>query len=254
MTAIETKNKGSGQETVIKVNDLYKAFDAKQVLQGVSMKLYRGETMSILGRSGQGKSVMIKCIVRLITPDSGSIEVLGKDVLNLKTDELNDLRSGVGYLFQEGALYDSMSLAENLLFPLDRNKPGLPAEEKMHLVETTLRSVDLLDDIEKLPAELSGGMRKRAGLARTLVLQPEIILYDEPTTGLDPYTSRDINELIVRVQELYNVSSLVVTHDMKCANRVSDRIIILHEGSIIARGTFDELSNHEEEIVRNYFI
>ncbi|MCK4751286.1 MAG: ATP-binding cassette domain-containing protein, partial [Bacteroidales bacterium] len=180
--------------------------------------------------------------------------VLGQDVLALKNDDLNLLRARVGYLFQEGALYDSMTLAENLLFPLERNKPGLSESEKQELVETTLRSVDLIEDIEKMPSELSGGMRKRAGLARTLVLQPEIILYDEPTTGLDPYTAREINELIVRIQEIYNVSSIVVTHDMKCARRVSDRIVILHGGNFIARGTFGELEKHEEEIVRNYFI
>ena len=246
--------KNNNNETVIQVNDLYKNFESKKVLEGVSLNLYRGETMSILGRSGQGKSVMIKCMVRLINPDEGSINVLGLDVLTLENDELNELRARVGYLFQEGALYDSMTLAENLEFPLERNKPGLSPEEKQELVETTLRSVDLLDDIDKMPAELSGGMRKRAGLARTLVLQPEIILYDEPTTGLDPYTSRDINELIVRIQEIYNVSSIVVTHDMKCAKRVSDRILILHAGNFIARGTFGELEKHEDEIVRNYFI
>ena len=247
---VKSKNK----EAVIEVNDLYKAFDEKKVLQGVSLKLYRGETMSILGRSGQGKSVMIKCIVRLITPDAGYIEVLGNEVLKLKDDELNRMRARIGYLFQEGALYDSMTLAENLLFPLERNKKGLSQAEKQELVESTLKSVDLLDDINKMPSELSGGMRKRAGLARTLVLEPEIILYDEPTTGLDPYTARDINELIVRIQEIYNVSSMVVTHDMKCAKRVSDRIVILENGNFIARGTFEELSNHEDEIVRNYFM
>jgi phospholipid/cholesterol/gamma-HCH transport system ATP-binding protein len=246
--------KSADNETVIKVSKLFKTFEDKKVLQGVSLKLYRGETVSILGRSGQGKSVMIKCIVRLIVPDEGEIEVLGQDVVQLKDNELNHLRARVGYLFQEGALYDSMTLAENLLFPLERNKPGLSEEEKEELVETTLRSVDLLDDIGKMPAELSGGMRKRAGLARTLVLQPEIILYDEPTTGLDPYTSRDINELIVRIQEIYNVSSIVVTHDMKCAKRVSDRIVILHDGNFIARGTFGELEKHEDKTVSNYFI
>jgi phospholipid/cholesterol/gamma-HCH transport system ATP-binding protein len=239
---------------VIKISDLYKNFDDKRVLRGVSLNLFRGETLSILGRSGQGKSVLIKCIVRLITPDEGSILVLDQDVLSLREDELNRLRGRVGYLFQEGALYDSMTLEENLLFPLDRNKHDLTAERKKELVENTLRSVDLLDDIDKMPAELSGGMRKRAGLARTLVLQPEIILYDEPTTGLDPYTAREINELIVRVQEIYNVTSIVVTHDMKCARRVSDRIVILHNGDFIARGKYEELENHEDEIVRNYFI
>jgi len=247
---IKTKNK----EAVIEVSDLYKTFDEKKVLQGVSLKLFRGETMSILGRSGQGKSVMIKCIVRLITPEAGHIEVLGDEVLKLEDDELNQMRTRIGYLFQEGALYDSMTLAENLLFPLERNKKELSRAEMQELVESTLKSVDLLDDINKMPSELSGGMRKRAGLARTLVLQPEIILYDEPTTGLDPYTSRDINELIVRIQEIYNVSSMVVTHDMKCAKRVSDRIVILENGNFIARGTFEELANHEDEIVRNYFM
>ena len=242
------------KEPVIQVRDVYKTFEKKEVLKGVSFSLYRGETLSILGRSGQGKSVLIKCIVRLIEPDEGSITVLDQDVLQLKGKGLNDLRMRVGYLFQEGALYDSMTLAENLLFPLDRNKADLPEYRKEELVVQTLKSVDLLEDRDKYPAELSGGMRKRAGLARTLVLQPEIILYDEPTTGLDPYTASDINDLILRVQELYNVTSIVVTHDMKCVKRVSDRIVILHEGDFIARGTHDELLHHEDPAVRNYLI
>ncbi len=240
------------KDPVIRVNDLYKTFENKEVLKGVSFFLYRGETLSVLGRSGQGKSVLIKCIVRLIEPDAGNIRVLDRNVLQLDEKELNTLRTKVGYLFQEGALYDSMTLAENLLFPLERNKPDMSEAEKEELIVQTLQSVDLLEDREKLPAELSGGMRKRAGLARTLVLQPEIILYDEPTTGLDPYTARDINDLIVRVQKLYDVTSIVVTHDMKCVKQVSDRIVILHQGNFIARGTFDELANHEDEIVKNY--
>ncbi|MEE9462718.1 MAG: ATP-binding cassette domain-containing protein [Bacteroidales bacterium] len=244
----------ANNEAVIKVMDLYKTFDDKQVLEGVSFKLNRGETLAILGRSGQGKSVLIKCIVRLILPDAGSIDVLNFDVLNLEERELNELRIRVGYLFQEGALYDSMTLAENLMFPLNRNKPGLSETDKKDLVEQILKSVDLFDAIDKMPAELSGGMRKRAGLARTLVLQPEIILYDEPTTGLDPYTARDINELIIRIQEIYNVSSIVVTHDLKCSRRVSDRIVILQNGNFIARGTYEELENHTDDIIRNYFI
>lgn len=242
------------KDVVIRVHDLHKVFDGKQVLESVSFNLIRGETLAILGRSGQGKSVLIKCIVRLILPDAGNIEVLERDVVNLEERELNELRIRIGYLFQEGALYDSMTLAENLMFPLDRNKPGLSGAEKENLVDETLKSVDLFDARDKMPAELSGGMRKRAGLARTLVLQPEIILYDEPTTGLDPYTSRDINDLIVRVQEIYNVSSIVVTHDMKCARRVSDRIVILQNGNFIAMGSYDELENHEDEMIRNYFI
>ncbi len=241
-------------ESVIKVKNLHKTFDGIQVLEGVSFKLFRGETLSILGRSGQGKSVLIKCIIRLILPDAGTIEVLNRDVLTLGETELNELRIRVGYLFQEGALYDSMTLAENLMFPLKRKKKEISEAEKAELVEETLKSVDLLDARDKMPAELSGGMRKRAGLARTLVLQPEIILYDEPTTGLDPYTSRDINELIARIQKIYNVTSIVVTHDLKCARRVSDRIVILQNGNFIAEGTYSDLESHAEEMIRNYFI
>ncbi len=241
-------------DAVIKVKNLNKTFDGKQVLEGVSFNLFRGETLSILGRSGQGKSVLIKCIVRLMLPDAGTIEVLNRDVLTLGETELNELRIRVGYLFQEGALYDSMTLAENLMFPLKRKKKEMSEAEKAELVEETLKSVDLLDARDKMPAELSGGMRKRAGLARTLVLQPEIILYDEPTTGLDPYTSRDINELIARIQKIYNVTSIVVTHDLKCARRVSDRIVILENGNFIAEGTYSDLENHAEEMIRNYFI
>lgn len=241
-------------DVVIRVHDLHKIFDGIQVLEGVSFHLIRGESLAILGRSGQGKSVLIKCIVRLILPDAGSIHVLGHDVLNLEEKELNELRTRIGYLFQEGALYDSMTLAENLMFPLNRNKPGISRAEKEALVEETLKSVDLLDARDKMPAELSGGMRKRAGLARTLVLQPEIILYDEPTTGLDPYTSREINDLIFRVHKIYNVSSIVVTHDMKCARKVSDRITILQNGNFIAMGNYDELEHHPDEMIRNYFI
>jgi phospholipid/cholesterol/gamma-HCH transport system ATP-binding protein len=248
------KNNPADTEAIIHVSGLHKTFDEKEVLRGVSFFLYRGETLSILGKSGQGKSVMIKCLVRLIEADEGDINVLGYDVLKLGDKELNDLRMRVGYLFQEGALYDSMTLAENLLFPLERNKPDLTEDQMEELIIRTLESVDLLEDRDKLPAELSGGMRKRAGLARTLVLEPEIILYDEPTTGLDPYTARDINELIVRVQESFNVTSIVVTHDMKCVKRVSDRIVILQNGDFIARGTYDELIKHENETVRNYFI
>ncbi|KPL16207.1 MAG: organic solvent ABC transporter ATP-binding protein [Bacteroides sp. SM1_62] len=246
--------KTANNDVVIRVSDLYKTFDDNQVLGGVSFRLNRGETLAILGRSGQGKSVLIKCIVRLILPDAGSIDVLDQDVLRLEEKELNELRIRVGYLFQEGALYDSMTLADNLMFPLSRNKPGLSRAEKEGLVEQTLKSVDLFEDKDKMPAELSGGMRKRAGLARTLVLQPEIILYDEPTTGLDPYTARDINELIIRIQEIYNVSSIVVTHDLKCTRKVSDRVVILQNGNFIARGSYEELENHTDEMIRNYFI
>jgi phospholipid/cholesterol/gamma-HCH transport system ATP-binding protein len=241
-------------EPVIRVINLHKAFEDNQVLKGISFDLSKGQNLVILGRSGTGKSVLIKCVVRLMLPDAGSINVLGKDVLSLPENELNELRIRVGYLFQEGALYDSMSLEENLLFPLKRNKPGLAHKEMQELIRIALENVDLLESSEKMPSELSGGMRKRAGLARTLILNPEIILYDEPTTGLDPYTSREISELIVRIQEKYNTSSIVVTHDLKCARTVSDQISLLHDGQFIASGSFNDLKNHENPVISNYFI
>jgi phospholipid/cholesterol/gamma-HCH transport system ATP-binding protein len=241
-------------DPVIRVINLYKSFDDNLVLRGISLDLNKGQNLVIVGRSGTGKSVLIKCLVRLILPDAGTINVLGKDVLNLPVQELNELRIRIGYLFQEGALYDSMSLEENLLFPLKRNRPGLPQKEMQELIRIALENVDLTEASEKMPSELSGGMRKRASLARTLILNPEIILYDEPTTGLDPFTSHEISELIVRLQEKYSASSIVVTHDMKCARTVSDQISILHDGQFIASGSFNDLKNHENLTIRNYFI
>jgi phospholipid/cholesterol/gamma-HCH transport system ATP-binding protein len=236
------KNNYNNRDPVIRVINLHKSFDNNQVLRGISLDLNKGQNLVVVGRSGTGKSVLIKCLVRLMLPDAGTINVLGNDVLKLSEHELNELRIRIGYLFQEGALYDSMSLEENLLFPLKRNRPGLPEK------------VDLSDAREKMPSELSGGMRKRASLARTLILNPEIILYDEPTTGLDPFTSYEISELIVRIQEKYSASSIVVTHDMKCARTVSDQISILHDGIFIASGSFNDLKNHENATIRNYFI
>jgi phospholipid/cholesterol/gamma-HCH transport system ATP-binding protein len=240
-------------EQIIQVINLHKSFQDMQVLKGISFVLNKGETLVILGKSGTGKSVTIKCLVRLILPDAGSINVLDHDVLSLEEDELNRLRIRVGYLFQEGALYDSMSLVENVMFPLKRNQPRMKESEMKDRAVATLESVGLADAQEKMPSELSGGMRKRGGLARTLILNPEIILYDEPTTGLDPYTAQDIDELIIKIQETYHTTSIVVTHDMKCARLVSDRIIVLHDGQVLARGTFQELIKHEDETVRNYF-
>jgi len=241
-------------DPVIRVIDLHKSFDDNQVLRGISLDLNKGQNLVVVGRSGTGKSVLIKCLVRLILPDAGTINVLGENVLKLSEHELNELRIRIGYLFQEGALYDSMSLEENLLFPLKRNRPGLPEKDMQEMVKIALDNVDLSESSEKMPSELSGGMRKRASLARTLMLNPEIILYDEPTTGLDPYTSKEISELIVRIQEKYSASSIVVTHDMKCARTVSDQISILQDGIFIASGSFNDLKNHEDATIRNYFI
>ncbi len=242
------------RETVVRVVNLHKSFGDNQVLRGVDLELYKGETLVILGRSGTGKSVLIKCLVGLVVPDAGSVEVLGKDVLMLDEAELNTLRIRVGYLFQEGALYDSMTLEENLIFPMERNIPGISQEQMESRIVKALEDVDLLEARDKMPAELSGGMRKRAGLARTLIMEPDIILYDEPTTGLDPYTAQEINELILRIQKSRKASSIVVTHDMKCAQQVSNRISVLHDGIFIATAPYEDLQEMEMQQVKNYFI
>jgi len=205
------------KEEVITVESLYKSFDENPILRGIDMTLNKGENLGIVGKSGIGKSVLIKCIVRLIEPDAGVISVLGTNILDCDSNELNELRKKVGYLFQGGALYDSMSVRENLFFPIRRTQFKDKKLDTEELIERSLRSVGLLDAIDKMPSELSGGMKKRIALARTLILKPEIILYDEPTTGLDAVTSGEISELILKIREEYNTAAIIITHDMKCA-------------------------------------
>ncbi len=242
------------EKPIIEVRNLKKAFEEKEILRGVDLNLFRGENIGVLGKSGTGKSVLTKCIVRLIEPDAGEITVFGEDMINLNDKQLNDIRKKVGYLFQGGALYDSMSVRENLEFPIRRTQMSADKQEVENLIEQALRSVGLLDAIEKMPAELSGGMKKRIGLARALILKPEIILYDEPTTGLDPVTSGEISELILKVQEEYNASSIIITHDMKCAKITTNKIKILSEGFFVAEGTYDELSHSKDKEIRDYFL
>lgn len=207
----------------------------------------------VLGRSGIGKSVLIKCLVRLIQPDNGSIKVFGQEVTSMNAKELNEIRSKIGFIFQGNALYDSMTVRENLEFPLRRNKVIKDPKIIDELITEALNNVGLLDAMYKMPAELSGGMKKRIGLARTLILKPEIILYDEPTTGLDPLTSREISNLIVDIQNKYKATSIVITHDLNCAKITSNRMLILQDGVFIAEGTFDELKNSENEWIKSYF-
>jgi phospholipid/cholesterol/gamma-HCH transport system ATP-binding protein len=207
----------------------------------------------LLGKSGSGKSVLIKCIVQLIKADSGTIKVLNNDLNKLDKYEIDELRQKVGYLFQGGALYDSMSVRENLEFPVRRTQKKKNKKEMNEMVMEVLDSVGLTEAVDKMPAELSGGMKKRIGLARTLILKPEIILYDEPTTGLDPVTSGEISELMLRVQEKYNTSSIIVTHDMKCVKMTSNKIKLLMDGKFYAEGTFDELSKSEDDNIKGYF-
>lgn len=240
---------------IIHISNLYKSFDEKEVIKGLSLSLYAGENLVVLGKSGTGKSVVMKCIVKLMEPDSGEIDVMGTDVVNCSEVELNLVRNRIGYLFQEGAMYDSMTVRENLLFPAMRNPKlrKLSEGELEDLVVYNLESVGLLDAIDLLPSELSGGMKKRAGLARTLMLSPEMIIYDEPTTGLDPFTADAILELIMHVKEKYNNSSIIITHDIKCARRTSDRMMIMKDGQIIAEGTFDELEADPDKEVKLFF-
>ncbi len=242
------------KEEVIVVKNLYKSFLDKVILNGIDLKLHRGENLGIMGKSGIGKSVLAKCIVRLIEPDSGEINVLGKDVLACNDTELDDIRKKVGYLFQGGALYDSMSVRENLLFPIRRTQFVDKKHDSQELVERSLASVGLLDVIDKMPSELSGGMRKRVALARTLILRPEIILYDEPTTGLDAVTSGEISELIIKIREEYNTASIIITHDVKCAKIATDRISIMEDGVFMVEGAYNELVHSDRKEIRDYFI
>ena len=242
------------KENVIVVNNLYKSFGDNDILKGIGLTLQSGENLGVVGKSGIGKSVLIKCIVRLIEPDWGEVNVLGTNVLECDEIELNEIRKKVGYLFQGGALYDSMSVRENLLFPIRRTQFVDKNKEAEELIEGSLRSVGLLDAIDKMPSELSGGMKKRIALARTLILKPEIILYDEPTTGLDAVTSGEISELILKIREEYNTAAIIITHDMKCARIATDSIKIMKEGRFYEQGTFEELSHSEDKEIRDYFI
>jgi phospholipid/cholesterol/gamma-HCH transport system ATP-binding protein len=248
----ETKRNESGDELAIEIKGLHKSFKTNRILKGLNLTLGKGENLVVLGKSGTGKSVLIKCVVGLIEPEEGSLTVLGENVLELKDKKLNDLRKKVGFLFQSAALYDSMTVRENLAFPL-RTDSSIKEEEKEALVKEALENVGLLDAIDKMPSELSGGMRKRVGLARTLILKPAIMLYDEPTNGLDPITSKEISKLIVSVKEKYKTSSIIITHDIACAKIIADRIIVLKDGVCLTEGTFEELQNSENAEVRAYF-
>jgi phospholipid/cholesterol/gamma-HCH transport system ATP-binding protein len=239
---------------IIEITDLKKSYGENHILEGFNMKLYEGENLVVMGKSGSGKSVMIKCLIGLEKPDSGSIMVMGKDINKLEHWKLDELRTEIGFLFQGSALYDSMSVRENLEFPLRRHtkKFGF-IKDTTPMVMEALESVGLAHTIDLMPNELSGGMKRRIALARTLILQPKIILYDEPTTGLDPITSKEIILLMMSIQKKYNTSSIIITHDVDCARVISNRMILLIDKINYAEGTFKELSVSEDPKIKAFF-
>jgi phospholipid/cholesterol/gamma-HCH transport system ATP-binding protein len=240
------------ENTVAKIEHLKKSFGCNHVLKDISLEIKKGENLVVFGRSGTGKSVLIKCLVGLLEPDEGKVTLLGKELDGLHVEELNLLRKKVGFLFQSAALYDSMTVRENLEFPL-RDLKGKQKQAIETRVMEVLESVGLENAIDKMPSDLSGGMRKRVGLARSLILRPEIILYDEPTTGLDPITSKEISHLIVEIQKKYNTASIIITHDVECARITANRMIVMNDGVAVAQGTFKELSVSKDEWVRSFF-
>lgn len=241
---------------VLQVDHLYKSFGSNHVLKDFNMRLGKGENIAVLGKSGSGKSVLIKCIVRLVDAEQGSIRVLNEEVQDLSNEALDAIRSKIGFLFQSNALYDSMTVRENLEFPLRRHRveKELVPEEVEKLVREVLQNVGLEHTIDMMPSELSGGMRKRIALARTLILRPEIILYDEPTTGLDPITSREISELINKIQQQYQTSSIIISHDLSCIRVTADRVIMLIDGCRYAEDTVENLQNADDPRIKEFFL
>jgi len=248
----ETEYKKHGK-VVIKMEHLKKSFGNNCVLRDINLVINKGENLAILGQSGTGKSVLIKCIVGLVDFDEGKLEILGQNIAELKNNQLTEIRKKIGFLFQSGALYDSMTVRENLEFPLRKQLRSIPKDKLESMVKEALHDVGLDEAIDKTPSELSGGMRKRLGLARTLILKPEIMLYDEPTTGLDPITSKEISNLILEVQRKYDTTSIIITHDIECTKLTADRIIVLEDGVCAAEGTFDDLEKSEDPWIRSFF-
>lgn len=241
------------QNAVIRIRGLYKSFETAAVLTGMDLDLYKGENVVVLGRSGSGKSVLIKLIAGLLKPDQGTIRVAGEEIDQLSPRALQELRLKIGFLYQGSALYDSMTVRENLEFPLVRNKPHLAHNEREAAIREVLENVGLSQSIDKMPAELSGGQKKRVGIARTLILHPDIILYDEPTAGLDPITSGDINTLINEVQQKYQTSAIIITHDLTCAKTTGDRIALITNGKFSREGSFEEVFQTGDSEAKKFY-
>jgi len=235
----------------IEVRDLHKSFGTQTVLNGIGLEVRQGETLAVMGRSGTGKSVLLKLLIGLDTPDSGSVLVRGQDIAGLKAQDINEVRKKVGFLFQNAALYDSLTIEENVAFPMSRHS-RMPPEERKQRARELLASVGMPEDLDKLPSQISGGMQKRVGVARALALDPEILLFDEPTAGLDPITTAEIGELILDLKKKREMTAVVVTHDIRGARALADRVVLVHEGKIVAEGGFAELQNSKDEFVGQF--
>jgi phospholipid/cholesterol/gamma-HCH transport system ATP-binding protein len=249
----DLKLENTTREVVIRIQGLYKSFGDLEVLKNVDLIVYKGENLAVLGRSGSGKSVLIKIIAGLLQPDQGKVFVLGKEVEKLSGKQLDELRLRLGFSFQSSALYDSMSVYQNLAFPLTMNVKNLTKTQVDTAVQEALEAVGLEDKINELPADLSGGQRKRLGIARTLILKPEIMLYDEPTSGLDPVTCGEINQLILEVQRRYKTSSVIITHDLTCAKNTCDRVGILYDGKFLKVGKFDAVFKSDDPNIKRFY-
>ncbi len=244
---------GVSPGAVIEINNLKKSFGKQEVLKDISLSLFNGENLVVLGKSGSGKSVLIKCIVNLLNTDGGTIKVFGENVISIKRKELSVLRTKIGFLFQSGALYDSMTVKQNLEFPLRRIRENLSEKEIEEKVIEVLENVGLADALNKMPSQLSGGMRKRISLARTIVVDPMIMLYDEPTTGLDPITSEEISSLILDVQKKYKTSSIIITHDIMCARNTANRVVMLQDGKVYMEGKTEDFENSTDTLIKSFF-
>ena len=247
------KSTTENQSPVIEIENLKITFGSNKVLKGFNLKLYKGENVAVLGKSGSGKSVLIKCIVGLIKANSGKLKIYDKNIMDIDLDEMNQIRIRIGFLFQSNALYDSMTIKENLLFPLRRLRMNKSEIETDAMIIEALESVGLPNTLNLMPSELSGGMKKRIGIARTLILKPDIILYDEPTTGLDPITGKEISNLMIDVHRKYNTSSIIISHDMNCIKRTADRIVLLTDGINYIEGTYETLQNSNDPKIKEFF-
>jgi len=241
-----------GSAPVLALEDLHKSFGSQTVLDGISLAVNRGETLAVLGRSGSGKSVLLKLIIGLDKPDSGSIRIHGQDIAGLALDQMGEIRKKMGFLFQHAALYDSLTVEQNVAFPLQRHKKEMSESERNGRVKSLLAEVGMEGNLEKMPSDISGGMQKRVGLARALALEPDILLLDEPTAGLDPISSAEIDDLVLKLQQEHHMASIVVTHDLHSAKTIADRLALLNEGKVVIEGNFEELQESDIELVREF--